>query len=111
MQRTIIPRLGEVLITDKNEPLNLDQTPIRLGDVELAAETMTNLNGFYNRPIKYVGRKDKKLYFYIGDDDSDLFKEAKSYYEIIRHLTEKRFFKLYTHKGGRDYNFKNGRWK
>lgn len=113
MQKQIINPIGECLITYQNQALDIDQTQqtIRLGNVCLVPELMTDLDGFYKRPLKYAGHKGKELYFYIGDDDADLFKPIRSYYEVLHYLSEIRFFKLYSSKGGRDYNFKNGKWK
>jgi hypothetical protein len=35
----------------------------------------------------------------------------KSYYGLIYRVTQTRIFEMFSPQGGRDHNFKNGKWK
>lgn len=95
--------------------------PIELGDLKISPGVKTDLEGFYNRPLEYVGYlidvkhppseifldKSKKSYgmvFYMGEDS------GKHYYSVIFRISRDRFYIHYKANGGRDYNRVKGVW-
>jgi hypothetical protein len=100
------------------------ETPIVLGRQELIPGNSFDLDGFFSRPLLYLGKhvsatanqkgqyeiplKEKlsdELIFYIGEDDGN------HYFQAVFKITDTRFFMLYGKGSGRDYNFKNNKWK
>ena len=69
----------------------------------------TTMSGFFNVPVKYVGilkdEQSKFMCFYLGEDD------RQHYYEVVVYINSLRIFKKYTDLSGRDYIFKNNKWK
>lgn len=72
----------------------------------------TTLKGFFNKPVKFVGfdpKNRKNAIFYLGCEQT-LYANV-SYYEDILILNENRIFKMYSQRGGRDFNYINNKWK
>lgn len=69
----------------------------------------TTLNGFFCRPIEYLGVEENGYaIFYIGSQN-DLFAQA-NYYEPVLVVSDTRLFKMYSENAGRDFNFINQKW-
>jgi len=79
---------------------------VRIGATELIPGETTNLEGFFNRDVEYLGRDkcDGALVFYIGTDGEKFFSKT------IYWISESRFYIQYKFNGGRDYNLVNGVW-
>jgi hypothetical protein len=105
--------VGEGYIT--TSPItDLNKKPVSLAGETLIAGQKTTLQGFFARPIEYVGyikmkNKMVELVFHFGVENT-LF-ETKYYYESLHKVTETRTFKMFSFMGGRDFNFKNEKWK
>jgi hypothetical protein len=90
--------------------------PIAFGDTELLPSCETDLEGFYNRPLMYVGHmscNDGSIFlpdgaiemvFYAGEH------EGKHYFKSVYWITRDRFYIQYQPSGGRDYNRVKGHW-
>lgn len=69
----------------------------------------TTLNGFFCRPIEYLGIEDNGyVIFYIGSQH-DLFAQA-NYYEPVLVVSDTRLFKMHSENAGRDFNYINQKW-
>lgn len=69
----------------------------------------TTLNGFFCRPIEYLGLEESGYaIFYIGSKQ-DLFAQ-ENYYEPVLVVSHTRLFKMYSENAGRDFNFINQKW-
>jgi hypothetical protein len=105
--------VGEGYIT--TSPItDLNKKPVSLAGETLIAGQKTTLQGFFARPIEYVGcikikNKMIELVFHFGFENT-LF-ETKYYYESLHKVSAIRVFKMYSFSGGRDFNFKNNKWK
>lgn len=97
---------GEMVVIHATEEMEARKETIRIGGVDLVPGTFTTLNGYFTAPIEYVGMVNTNtMLFYTG-----MANEAKYFY--ARHyLTENRFFSMFSHIAGRDFNFKEGKWK
>lgn len=102
--------MGEGLILNNDvEPPVKSESPI-VGDEILIPGTFTSLSGYFAHSLKFCGVMDKnKLVFYIGESN-DLFNKVK-YYQVLHLISQIRLFSMFTYKGGRDFNFVNGKWK
>jgi hypothetical protein len=72
----------------------------------------TTLKGFFCKPSQFVGfdpNNEKLALFYLGNEQS-LF-DTINYYEDILIINENRIFKMYSQRGGRDFNYINKKWK
>lgn len=96
-------------ITDANKE------PVTLAGETLIAGEKTTLQGFFLTPIEYVGcikKQGKNLVELIFNfaSESNIF-ETKFYYETLYKVDENRTFKMFSYRGGRDFNFINNKWK
>jgi hypothetical protein len=72
----------------------------------------TTLNGFFCKPAQFIGfdpDNEKVAIFFLGSEVG--LYASMYYYEDILILNENRIFKMYSARGGRDFNFKSGKWK
>lgn len=69
----------------------------------------TTLNGFFCRPLEYIGRNETEAIFCMGNTE-DLFNQVW-YYQSVYIIADKRIYLIYGPNFGRDYNLINGRWK
>jgi len=84
----------------------LDRAPAWiLGNVHLVSGITTDMDGYWNRQLQYIGCKKVTLYFYIGEED------GWHYYEYIHYIDVDRFF-INTYKGqsGRDFCYLPSGW-
>jgi hypothetical protein len=102
-------KVGEGLIINDRSLIILSNQGIKLGNVILRPGLKTNLEGYWNKNLMYCGNFRKQLVFYIGRS-TNLFDETR-YYQVINYLAEDRFFSMFTHQSGRDYNYRNSTWK
>lgn len=80
--------------------------PITIGGEVIEPGQSTELQGFFRRPLEYLGLKDEnEMIFYIGED------QGIHYFKSIFWISETRFFIAYKPGSGRDFNFVNGAWK
>ena len=102
--------MGEGIICEGNEILGLSlQSPI-VADEILVPGTYTSMSGFFAHSLLYMGMLDKtSLVFYIGDATDSL--GHREYYQVVHLLGNKRLFSMYSHQGGRDFNYVNNKWK
>ena len=115
-EEVIIPRMGIFKISDSfNEVTDiLCKTEVEVGRSILKVGEETDLDGYYNiaKPIYagYIDHNDSKiLYFYFGVEPN-IFGE-KHYFQLINLITKNRIYITFSHSGGRDFNFINGKWK
>jgi hypothetical protein len=106
---------GEGLILESGESLTnsiaIDKSNVELGNTTLVYEQETTLCGWFDSPVLYHGKDEKNtLYFRLGVDGGSLFEEPKAYYETMHYLTPIRFFRMYGHGHGRDFNFDGKKW-
>ena len=93
-----------------------NKTPlvIESESVPINAGEKTTLGDFFNEPLEYLGKaEDHTSGFYLGNDrKKDLFKdETKHYAECILVLNPQRIFAMTRPGQGRDFNWKNNKWK
>ncbi|MDR2293347.1 MAG: hypothetical protein LBE11_07745 [Prevotellaceae bacterium] len=72
----------------------------------------TTLKGFFSTPVQFVGfhpDNEKRALFYLGYEHS-LFNHYY-YYEDVLILNEDRIFKMYSNRAGRDFNYRNKKWR
>lgn len=105
--------IGEGYITT-SPIIDLNKKPVSLAGETLIAGEKTTLQGFYARPIEYVGcirvkNKMVELVFHFGTKNT-LF-QTEYYYESVQKVSETRIFKMLSFRGGRDFNFKKNKWK
>jgi len=83
------------------------------GSLFLIPGVESNLWGFWNVPMEYVGtlKSTSKncLVFYAGEE-STIF-ETKHYFYCVYLISPSRIFIKYNESSGRDYNYINGKWK
>jgi len=82
-----------------------------MGNESIENGQETDLAGFFNRDLLFVGLASKFLptklaIFYIGTDGFGRF-----FYQEVTILSNERIFLLYGNGFGRDYNLKEGKWK
>lgn len=77
-----------------------------LGNVILNAGVPTDLDGYWNRELEFVGSFNDILFFNVGEY------EESQYYEYI-HWIDSECFAINTHKGqsARDFTFLKGAWE
>lgn len=76
-----------------------------LGNTVFNPGTRTDFDGYWNRPLLYIGNKKQEMYFYIGED------KGRHYYEYFHYITTNRFcINTYNGQSARDFNFANGVW-
>lgn len=105
---------GSGYITDHPDEiksiLNNTTVMVMFGDTPLVIGSFTDLDGFYNRPVKFMGVAGKpedsllEMIFYIGESWN------KHYYKSVFWVDQNRFYIQYQPNGGRDYNRVNGVW-
>ena len=70
---------------------------------------LTNMGHFFNKPLKYMGRKGGELVFLIGNELKP--QKIKWFFQSVYLISPTRIFLMYSHASGRDYNWVNGQWK
>lgn len=111
---------GEGIILDEEYELEVEPHTVTLGGSTIKPGDMTTLDGYFgDDPIEYKGAYDIRpndegnvfasLVFYLGSD-SNLF-EIKHYYKVLHYLTPERFYVNFAYGSGRDFNWKEGKWK
>jgi len=107
--------MGEGCILEQGQKLEdfyqIDTTPTQMGNCLLEVGKETVMDGYFSSPVVYYGKQDKKLFFLLGSEGGDLFQTPKTYYETMLRLDENRFFRMYSRKAGRDFNFVKNKWK
>jgi hypothetical protein len=106
--------MGVILAQDEKltDSLVIDKSNVELGDTVLVYEQETTLCGWFDSPVLYHGKdEDNQLYFRLGVGGGDLFEPPKAYYETMLYVTPTRFYRNYSWKGGRDFNFLLKKWK
>ena len=101
---------GSGYICDKTDEIMdmIIASSITINEKTINPGQMTSLDDHFSRAIKYIGvHKDdpKEMIFYLG------FENDKYYYSNIHKLTETRIFEIFGFGHGRDFNFKNNKWK
>ena len=95
--------------TERSWEGKLLRKAIVVADEIVAPGNITTLNGFFCRPIAYLGIEENGYaIFYIGSKN-DLFAQA-NYYEPVLVVSQTRLFKMYSEYAGRDFNFINQKW-
>lgn len=101
---------GSGYITENKSDVETRLDPVDLGGHTIEPGAFTDINGFFARPLEYLGLIDSKnMVFYIGSD-SDLH-GTKHYFQFMLWLSPTRFFEAFKPGSGRDFNFVNGVWK
>jgi hypothetical protein len=104
---------GEGIIAEPGEVIATLPVAVQIVDEVIEPGMMTDIKGFYNRPVKYLGidaeyPEHKCMIFHIGTEDN-LF--PKAYYKVILWLSPKRFYITFRPNGGRDFNYIKGQWR
>ncbi len=83
---------------------------ICIGSKTINPGDMTDLDNYLTQKVKYLGVvNDRGMIFYYGKDQISMF--PRFYYGLIWYISSTRIFEMYSERGGRDHNFKNGKWK
>lgn len=111
-------KVGQGFILDENDNANdfILKKQTTLNGETLIPGSSYKLNDFFIRPVEFAGlfseemqlklfEKPLHLVFFIGEHD------GKRYYDIYHKISEQRIFKKYNELSGRDFIFKNGKWK
>lgn len=80
---------------------------LKLGDTLLVPGQAFDLEGFFIRPLLFVGfyrSNPHQMIFYMGEHNN------RQYFQEVFWLSEDRFYIQYQPNGGRDYNRVNGVW-
>lgn len=105
--------LGIILNKNDKEEDFVVPTEIHLINKLIKPGEFTDLFGFYEKPIRYVGcmKNESKtlMVFHIGDRN-DLFNGYKYYYCLYL-IDNFRICNKYSHNSARDFNWVNGKWK
>lgn len=102
---------GYGYISDNPEiDLPLIMQPVTVVDEIIQPGAMTDVKGYFCRPLLFVGLVDKtELLFYIGKT-GDLF-ETKHYWQSLWVVSPTRLYHIFGPGFGRDFNWVNGKWK
>lgn len=101
---------GSGYITEKKCDVETRAESVKLGCQIIEPGAFTDLNGFWRRPMEYLGMRDRKeMVFYIGSD-SDIM-STKHYFQSVLWVSQTRFWEAFKPGSGRDFNFVNGVWK
>lgn len=114
-ERRIDSKQGTYIVAESREfETILEKRALELLDLKIDPGQKTDLHGFFNKPCEFVGfYEDNGACFYLGNGNSNLFGSGGSYYDVTFIISEKRLFKKYTEKSGRDFLLvRSGRgWK
>lgn len=83
--------------------------PIQVNGQTYNPGDKTTLNGFFCRPLEYIGSVDSEAIFCMGNTE-DLFNQVW-FYQSVYIISDARIFLIYGNGFGRDYNFINNKWK
>lgn len=84
--------------------------PVRVAGRIISPGEETNLMGHFSCQFIYLGLvKKQEMLFWFGSE-ADLFVE-RHFYRSVHLITEIRIFSMYTWQGGRDFHWKEGKWK
>jgi len=101
---------GSGYICESKDAVETRPGSVELGGATLSPGTFSDLNGFFARPLEYLGLRDRtEMVFYIGSDEQ-VFKTLH-YFQSVLWLSPTRFFEMFGYEHGRDFNFVNGVWK
>lgn len=96
-------------IGDSADAVRTHKQSIRIAGITIDPGMITDLVGFFCRPLKYLGTRGKnRMVFYIGAGDG-IFPEH--YFQSVLWLSETRIYEQFKPNAGRDFNFVNGVWK
>lgn len=96
--------------TEKEFP-QLENLPMEFIGEVLYVGKMTDLCGFFAKPMIYLGVIDgNEMLFYNGAGGATLFGQKHFWQSMIR-LSKTRIFSMYSPRAGRDWNYVNGEWK
>jgi hypothetical protein len=84
--------------------------PISVCHKTLYPSDFTDLLGHFCRELEYLGMLgENEMIFRIGEI-ADLFRTSYLYQAVFR-IDEERIFEMFSPGAGRDFLFKNGKWK
>ena len=69
----------------------------------------TDLKGWWKEPLEIVGQNKSWTFFKLGTDEGELFPHV--YYIPIFIIDPNQIFLMYNTDHGRNYIYKNGKWK
>jgi hypothetical protein len=103
-------KMGEGIILENDAPLLVRNEMPTVANEILIPGTSTSMSGYFKTSLEFCGVIDENsLVFFIGEVP-DMFGK-KRYYQVIHLIDEFRLFSMFSHSGGRDFNFINGKWK
>jgi len=101
---------GSGYITASKSDVDTRPESVELGGNRIQPGQITDLNGFWRRPLEYLGLRDSaEMIFYLGED-SDLM-GPRHYFQSVLWVSPTRFFEAFKPGSGRDFNFVKGEWK
>ena len=109
MEFTIFTHHGGMGYISNTKKIQTKKESLFVGGTETKVGEKTNLFGFFNKPIEYVGIYDELSLFYLGSK-KNIF-ENKHYFQAIYILSDDSIYSMYGHNCGRDFWLKNGVWK
>lgn len=110
MKSIIDAKLGLINIFDDNEiDKYIEKIDTPLNGYTLKPNTKTNLDGFFNGEVEYLGVYDEFMQFKIGQK-TDLF-GTRYWVNSFKKITDTRICTIYKAGTARDYNFRKGVWK
>lgn len=88
----------------------INPVSIAVGTETLIPGCMTDLDQYLIKKVKYLGLVNNTGMIFFYGSTNNLF-QNKYYYGLIYRVTQTRIFEMFSHTGGRDHNFINGKWK
>jgi len=98
--------MGYIFDNDYEILQYINPVTVTVGTETLNPGNFTTLDKYLLHEVKYLGIvEDNGMILYYGSSD------GLHYYGLIFLLTKHRIFEMFSPRGGRDHNFKNGVWK
>jgi hypothetical protein len=104
-----------IVATDRSFEDILIKEPLKLKSGSISVGEKTNLHGYFNTEIEYMGMLDNCAIFFLGEGDHNLFSNGGFYYDATFIISDDRIGKKYNDHSYRDVLLmnKNGKyyWK
>jgi hypothetical protein len=96
------------ITTDKDYP-TIEKVSTTIAGLTIQPNEKTDLLGFFNCEVEYIGLIDGWMAFDIGST-VDLF-EKKTYFNLFKQIDDNSMVTVYQAGTARDYCYRNGKWK
>jgi hypothetical protein len=103
-EERVTPTSGNYIVASGKDFENiLGKVKLNIKGLDINVGESTDMYGFFDEKIKYCGMLDKRAIFYLGQGESDLFREGGYYYDVTYILSDCRILKMYRRLTARDY--------